>query len=564
MPNRLDQFYRSLVFSKYFTKGWGKPENLKRICEFRKIVSNRETCYKLVSSDYPVYIEREEDGGYYNVIDGYFYTPFAHYLPEVVPVECRKAYFQMIVPKTWQSESYKPVILQIAGTGDQYYWRRRNLIAKPLLKDAGIGSIILENPFYGRRKPEEQIRTVLQNVCDIFVMGGCLIFESMVLFHLCERLGYGPLGVTGLSMGGHMASLIAACWPKPLVVVPCLSGTTSSHVFTEGVISRALNWDMLEEQFHSNLSYKQEIAKMINVNDKDAYRAGQEFAARASNYSSQMSSSLTDSSNEMHNLTNANHATETDDDEDHRSKRSHHANILNSKNNCTKFASTWSPSTPRPPHEITDNDLEASWAALCADTEKVTEDDSNKSIEKQADDKLSNRQQTARDASNLVGSAPAYNLYTCQLDKKFDVSDVTNGYSYSLLNYLAKFMPSSTTTTTASETSDSRAENFNAAAETVLSDRQALSFMNGIMDEVTHLKNYPVPVDTSLVIAVCADDDAYVPLKGMSKLDEVWPGAQVRYVKGGHVRAYVQYQKNFRLAIVDAFAKYRSTYLRPF
>lgn len=26
----------------------------------------------------------------------------------------------------------------------------------------------------------------------------------MVLFHLCERLGYGPLGVTGLSMGGHV------------------------------------------------------------------------------------------------------------------------------------------------------------------------------------------------------------------------------------------------------------------------------------------------------------------------------------------------------------------------
>lgn len=97
----------------------------------------------------------------------------------------------MIVPKKWQSENYKPVILQIAGTGDQvrwksfrrlvapsllryrkveyvifviclavslqYYWRRRNLIAKPLIKEAGIGSIILENPFYGRRKPEEQM-----------------------------------------------------------------------------------------------------------------------------------------------------------------------------------------------------------------------------------------------------------------------------------------------------------------------------------------------------------------------------------------------------------------------
>lgn len=72
--------------------------------------------------------------------------------------------------------------------------------------------------------------------------------------------------------------------------------------------------------------------------------------------------------------------------------------------------------------------------------------------------------------------------------------------------------------------------------------------MNGIMDECTHLKNYPVPVDTSLVIAICAEDDAYVPLdlEGISRLNEMWPEAEVRYVKGGHVRAYIQCQQKFR------------------
>lgn len=40
---------------------------------------------------------------------------------------------------------------------------------------------------------------------DIFVMGGCLILESLVLFHFCERNGLGPLGVSGLSMGGHVS-----------------------------------------------------------------------------------------------------------------------------------------------------------------------------------------------------------------------------------------------------------------------------------------------------------------------------------------------------------------------
>lgn len=47
-------------------------------------------------------------------------------------------------------------------------------------------------------------RSNLQHVSDIFVMGGCLVLESLVLFHFCERNGFGPLGVSGLSMGGHV------------------------------------------------------------------------------------------------------------------------------------------------------------------------------------------------------------------------------------------------------------------------------------------------------------------------------------------------------------------------
>lgn len=76
-------------------------------------------------------------------------------------------------------------------------------------------------------------RSNLNNVSDIFVMGGCCVLENLVLLHFCERMGLGPLGVTGLSMGGHNASLAATNWPKPLVLVPCLSWSTASPVFTQ-------------------------------------------------------------------------------------------------------------------------------------------------------------------------------------------------------------------------------------------------------------------------------------------------------------------------------------------
>lgn len=76
-------------------------------------------------------------------------------------------------------------------------------MALPLLKN-GIAAILVENPYYGLRKPKLQVRSSLHYVSDIFVMGGCLILECIVLLRWCERLGLGPLGITGISMGGHV------------------------------------------------------------------------------------------------------------------------------------------------------------------------------------------------------------------------------------------------------------------------------------------------------------------------------------------------------------------------
>lgn len=150
------------------------------------------------------------------------------------------------------------------------------MIAKPLLKEAGLGAIILENPFYGVRKPADQRASSLHNVSDIFVMGGCLMLETLVLFNWCERMGLGPLGITGLSMGGHMASLAATNYPKPLVLVPCLSWSTASAVFTEGVMSHSINWDVLETQYLADGQYRETLSKMVTIVD-DSFIAGKHF-----------------------------------------------------------------------------------------------------------------------------------------------------------------------------------------------------------------------------------------------------------------------------------------------
>ena len=50
-------------------------------------------------------------------------------------------------------------------------------------------------------------RSQLNHVSDLFVMGLALIMECMLLLHWLEGRGLGPVGLTGISMGGHVSKL---------------------------------------------------------------------------------------------------------------------------------------------------------------------------------------------------------------------------------------------------------------------------------------------------------------------------------------------------------------------
>lgn len=281
--SRFDAVYRTALLSKYFIKGWGKPDNIKRIFDFKKKMTSRETCSQLVPRDYPVTIDKIEEHSSYRILEGHLVSPLVQYLPECVPKESHQAWFQVLLPKRWVTDPLRPVCIHLAGTGDHYFWRRRTLTCRPLLKENGVASIILENPFYGLRKPKDQVRSNLHCVSDIFVMGGCLVLESMALLHWCEREGFGPLGITGISMGGHMASLAGANWYKPLGIIPCLSWTTASCVFTQGVMSGAIPWELLQSQYFSDHVFREEIEQLIHSPEQNAaFKAGQQFARHLS------------------------------------------------------------------------------------------------------------------------------------------------------------------------------------------------------------------------------------------------------------------------------------------
>uniref|UniRef100_A0A674BI54 Abhydrolase domain containing 18 n=1 Tax=Salmo trutta TaxID=8032 RepID=A0A674BI54_SALTR len=436
--SRLDVLYRKLLLTKLFIQGWGKPDDLKRIFELRKIVGNREKCKELVPKDYPVFIDKVEDQSDCKIHNGYFISPLEHIVPGILPSESIKARFQFIVPKKWKN--HKPVCIHLAGTGDHFFWKRRTLMARPMIKEAGM------------RNSKISINILFTlNVSDLFVMGAALILESAVLLHWLEREDYWPLGMTGISMGGHMASLAVTNWPKPIPLIPCLSWTTASNVFTTGVLSKAVNWRELEKQYAMHSVYEQEIIRLLEYCGVDSFKMGQEF----------LKSSL---------------------------------------------------------DTLSGLDLSTDILGLHA---------------------------PERDRMGLRTSA----LHS-QAREGANGQDQLIGQDHGLDQMLSSVSMQHTNINKGSGSGRQRQS----------LHTESLDFMKGVMDECTHIANFSVPLDPSLIIVIQAKEDAYIPRTGVRSLQEIWPGCEVRYLNGGHVSAYLFKQGLFRQAIYDAYDRYLEKY----
>ncbi|XP_077983740.1 protein ABHD18-like [Glandiceps talaboti] len=504
--SRLDVLYRSLVLTKFFTRGWGKPDSLKRIFEFQKTLTNRETGKHLVDRNYPIYVDKDEVKGECRLIDGHFLSPLQVHLPGIMPKEIETARFQMILPKKWKTD-HKPICIHLAGTGDHYFWRRRTMMARPLLKEYGIASILLENPYYGSRKPKEQIRSSLHNVSDLFVMGGALILESAALLHWCERQGFGPLGLTGISMGGHMATLAASCWHKPIALVPCLSWSSATPVFTEGVLSHSIPWKLLQTQYECHQEYEEEIMSLLNDPGKTAFDLGQEYVR---NYPERVT--------KLKKLLN---------------EESQSSNIA--ENHTQKDKISPSPSIHDCPEmfDITINAETEACQKEVSVSSGVLHGVQMKDTQQQYSSSSNNN--SVNDASTLGKSK--------ENSESVDTKQTKKGKTK---NIMEKILP-------VVDLRRKKSPDSNLKVTKEFLRLETMKFMRGVMDETTYLGNFPVPVDPSLVVVVSAIRDAYIPTNDVPTIQELWPGSHVRYLDCGHIHAALLKTHEFRRAIHDAF-----------
>jgi hypothetical protein len=158
-----------------------------------------------------------------------------------LPVACHQAHFQLVLPAG--AGERPPVCVLLAANGDEGYGRRRVLAAA--LARRGLGSVLLENAYYGQRRPPGQQGAAVRTVADFLLMCRATALEAAALVGWLLARGHPQAGLSGYSMGGSVAAYTAALFPLPVPVAPLAAADSAAPVFTEGVLSVLPDWEAL-------------------------------------------------------------------------------------------------------------------------------------------------------------------------------------------------------------------------------------------------------------------------------------------------------------------------------
>jgi hypothetical protein len=116
-------------------------------------------------------------------------------------------------------------------------------MAEMLLK-RGVASAILENPYYGERRPIPGDGQPISTVADFGAMGRAAVLEGRVLARHFHDRGH-RVGVSGYSMGGNLAAFVAAGVPFPVAAAPLAGSHSPGPVFLDGVLRSTIAWEAL-------------------------------------------------------------------------------------------------------------------------------------------------------------------------------------------------------------------------------------------------------------------------------------------------------------------------------
>ena len=239
---------------KFYDGGLGDIAYLRDLPE--RLVRVRASVVTLLE---PHFADAVRHDGYV-LREGHFISPYQAGLPP----EGALARVQWIMPEQFDFDT--PIAIHFSATGDEGFFPRRVGLAVPLAR-AGIGSLLLENPYYGGRRPAYQRGFSIQTLSDQFKMNEVTVLEGLSLLRWLRAQGFTRLGVTGVSMGGSMAATVGAWADFPLAIAPCLAPFSPRPAFLEGVLGAAVDWDALRRDYTGTGDVRDYVREVMDLVD---------------------------------------------------------------------------------------------------------------------------------------------------------------------------------------------------------------------------------------------------------------------------------------------------------
>ncbi|HVK69328.1 MAG TPA: alpha/beta hydrolase family protein [Polyangium sp.] len=245
----LDALFGQIVLSRsprYFSDGWGPLSERDALLEPPRAPSDLND----------LVIGRAVREGHLLVQEGRFKSPAA---TELMPPACHAARFQLMLPAG--ADARPPVCLLLAASGDEGFGRRRSLAEGLALH--GIGALLLENPYYGARRPPGQRSVAVRTVIDLLLMFRAAAVESLALLQWLRARGHDRIGISGFSMGGSLAAYTAALYPDPLAVIPVAAAHAIAPIFEEGVLSDLADWGALGSEVGATPAIRRHLCDVL-------------------------------------------------------------------------------------------------------------------------------------------------------------------------------------------------------------------------------------------------------------------------------------------------------------
>jgi hypothetical protein len=177
----------------------------------------------------------EADG--VRVLSGRFLSPLAALLPE----ESRTAHVELYLPARWSGNP--ALCIHLGDFGDEGGWRRRGLV-RPLV-ERGVGGLILETAYHGRRRPAGQSGLELARVSDLALMARATLEEARALAAWMHPTGYRVLALAGMGLGGTLAALASTLLPFPVATAAYLAPHALAMPFVDGALAASCDWRRL-------------------------------------------------------------------------------------------------------------------------------------------------------------------------------------------------------------------------------------------------------------------------------------------------------------------------------